>query len=42
MFGYRSPLRECKYVGGKAQTFFWKGWKLFFLILFILYVLGKI
>jgi hypothetical protein len=23
MFGYRSPLRRCRYVGGTAQSFVW-------------------
>lgn len=36
-----SPDRDLPFVGGKAQTFFWRLWKWFFIILGILYVLGK-
>ena len=41
MFGYRDPLRSCKYVGGTAQSFFWRMWKGVAVVIFILYVLGQ-
>jgi len=42
MYGYRSPLRSCKYVGGTAQSFFWRLVKVVGIVLLILYALGSV
>jgi len=41
MFGYRDPLRQMRGVGGKAQSFFWKGWKWVGIIVFLLWILSQ-
>ena len=41
MFGYRDPLRSCKYVGGTAQSFFWKMWKWVGIIVFLCWLFSQ-
>jgi len=41
MYGYRDPLRSCRYIGGTAQLFFWRLVKGFALVIFILWLFAQ-
>lgn len=37
MFGYRSPSRQCVYIGGTYQSFCWKVLKVVGIIILLIY-----